>query len=193
MGLLRRTDRKTALSVDDGFLGARGVGGQDRDAHREELGPDEWRCGDRPRILNRAEKHVRGRARRSECFGGVRHADTRPLETPEMRFEVFRLETEDEFEGTTVEREVRNSDRLLEVCLVRLLSEAGPQDDELPAIKAELRPSRGPLVVGRRFEPRDVDPSADAADASRWEAELEEAPTVRFGKRHDDGEARKTR
>src|SRR5206468_1040278 len=79
-GLLGRTDRKAALSGDDGFVGARGVGGQDRDAHREQFGPDEWGCGDRPRILDRAEEHVRGRARRSEYLGGVHHADTRPLE-----------------------------------------------------------------------------------------------------------------
>src|SRR6059036_873729 len=75
-----------------------------------------------------------------------------------MGFEVFRLETEDELEGTPLEREGRNSNRLQQVCLVRLLGEAGPQDDELPAFQAEARPGGGPRVVGRRREPRYVDP-----------------------------------
>src|SRR2546425_1138703 len=94
-------------------------------------------------------------------------------------------------ERTTLEREGRNADRLLQVRLVRLLSEARPQDDELPPCKAEARPCGGSLVVGWRREPGYVDPPADAADASRWKAELEEAPTVRFRKRYDHGEARK--
>src|SRR5207249_518674 len=193
LGLLRRTDRKATLSVDDRFVGARDVRGQDRDAHREELGPDQGRCGDRPTILNRAEEHVRGRARRSKYIGGVHHADTWPLEIPELRFEVFRLETEDELEGPALEREGRDSNRLLQICLVRLLGEAGPEDDELPGFQAEARPGGGSLLVGRRREPGYVDPPADAANASRWEAELEEAPAVRFRKRYDDVEARKTR
>src|SRR2546428_8156979 len=100
-----------------------------------------------------------------------------------MGFEVFRLETEDELEGTPLEREGRNSNRLLQVSLVRLLGEAGPQDDELPAFQTKARPGRGPRVVGRRREPRDVDPPADAADPSGWEAKVEEAPAVRFRKK----------
>src|SRR5437879_1249759 len=121
-----RNDGKSALTVDDRLVGPRDVRRQDRDAHREYLGPHERRCGDRSRILNRAEEQVRRRARRPECLGGVRHADPWPFEIPEIGFEVVRFETEDEFKRTTLEREGRNSHRLLQVCLVRLLGEAGP-------------------------------------------------------------------
>src|SRR5438093_121418 len=63
----------------------------------------------------------------------------------------------------------------------------------MPIASISGQTSGGPLGVGRGGEPRDVDPPANAAHASRWEAELEQAPSVRFRKRYDHGEARKTR
>src|SRR2546421_325688 len=103
-----------------------------------------------------------------------------------MGFEVFRLETEDELEGTPLEREGRNSNRLQKVCLVRLLDEAGPQDDELPAFQAEARPGGGPRVVVQQRDPRADDPPTDAAYASRRRAEVAEVPAEPLGKRCDD-------